>query len=119
MGLFSFNLGVMDAVSAEVQAILKACVLCMESVELRRKSMVIVSDSKLVVSWVEGNGLVNMDCSQAISEIHFMLTVLSNTTVVYNPRACNSLADRLAKKGSAEQEDILLWCFDRCSTVRV
>ena len=114
MGLFSFKMGELDAISAEIQAILKACELCALSSELRRNSIAIVSDSKLAV----GNGFINMDCVQAISEIHNFLAVLSNMTVVFNPRACNTLADMLAKNGSGEKEDILVWSFDRCPAVR-
>ncbi|KAK1588519.1 hypothetical protein Q3G72_024303 [Acer saccharum] len=105
LGLFSLHLGLLDAISAEVHAILKACVLCVQTPELRMNSVVIVSDSRQAVYWVDGGGIINSNCVQAICEIKRLLALLGNTMVLYIPRASNTLADILAKKGSGTEAE--------------
>ena len=111
MGLFSLHIGYLDAISAEVLAIRKACELCAQTATLRMKNIVIVSDSKVAVGWVNGSGTISSNCEFAINEIRSLLNLLGSTSVVFNYRASNTLADSLAKKGSGLMENVLIWDF--------
>ena len=96
LGLFQLHIDYLDAISAEVLAIFKACELCAQTTELRMKTIVIVSDSKVAVAQVNGLGTVILDCDFAINEIRSFLSLLGNTSVVFNSGASNILADSLA-----------------------
>ncbi|KAK3200226.1 hypothetical protein Dsin_023641 [Dipteronia sinensis] len=101
LGSFSANVGVQDAIIAEVLAIAKACDLILSKTELEGKRIVILSDSTVAVSWINGNGLGNIKLTHVIYEISSILGSLGQATVEYRSRATNSCADALAKKGSA------------------
>ncbi|KAK1565417.1 hypothetical protein Q3G72_026062 [Acer saccharum] len=75
------------------------------------KNIVIVSDSKVAVAWVNGIGTISSDCDFATNEIRSFLSLLGSTSVVFNSRASNTLADSLAKKGSGLNENVLIWDF--------
>ena len=62
LGLFSTHISVAETINAEIHAIFKACEMCVMTAELRRKPIFIVSDSKIVVSWVVGCGSIKAGC---------------------------------------------------------
>ncbi|KAK1568259.1 hypothetical protein Q3G72_022328 [Acer saccharum] len=103
LGLFSSHIGFSDALVAESTTILKACQLCYLSLDLRRKPISIISDSKVVVSWVNGDGVVEFEVAIIINEIQSFLDLMNRVSVVYVSRIRNSVADFLAKKGSGLQ----------------
>ncbi|KAK3204429.1 hypothetical protein Dsin_018475 [Dipteronia sinensis] len=100
MGLFSVNVGIMDAISAEIFAIHKACFLCANTPVIRGKQISIIIDSKKVVSWIYDDGVGNLNHVNYIYDIRSFLSCFANTKVVFNPRTSNYLADNLTKKGS-------------------
>ncbi|KAK3200592.1 hypothetical protein Dsin_024007 [Dipteronia sinensis] len=98
---FSFGIGRQDAITAEIMTIAKACELCISQVELTGRVIVINSDSKTVVSWINSDDLGNINFTHLIFDIRNKLWRLGQTTVEYSSRLSNSMADSLAKKGSA------------------
>ena len=111
LGLFYSFIGFSDAVVAEATAILKACQLCYTSLALRLKSISIISDSKLMVSWVNGEEDCLPEVATIISEIRSFLALMSRVRVVFFSKIRNSVADFLAKKGSGLQEEALIWDY--------
>ena len=65
----------------------------------------------MAVAWVNGIGTISSDCDFAFNEIRSILSLLGSTSVVFNSRASNTLADSLAKKGSGLNENVLIWDF--------
>ncbi|KAK0598706.1 hypothetical protein LWI29_037228 [Acer saccharum] len=57
---FSAHIGVQDSNAAEITAIHKACSLCVSNAALLGKDIVIVSDSKVAVSWVNNVSFGNL-----------------------------------------------------------
>ncbi|KAI9156673.1 hypothetical protein LWI28_010398 [Acer negundo] len=64
--LFSAQVGLQDAVSTEIMALAKACDLCMNKHEVLGKNITLISDSKIAVSWVKGQGIGNLTHVQTI-----------------------------------------------------
>ena len=62
----------------------------------------------MIISWVNEDDLGNLSHVNLIYDIH-MLHVLSNTYMEHISRASNSVADRLAKRGSAMDSDNIEW----------
>ncbi|KAK3222085.1 hypothetical protein Dsin_009110 [Dipteronia sinensis] len=58
---FSINVGHQDAISAEIMAIHKAVSLCSQTTILFIKEIEVISDLKVVVSWVNEEGIGNHD----------------------------------------------------------
>ena len=109
MCVFSAFLGISDGISAEVEAIHKACSLCLSKYDLRNRSITIVSDSKTAVDWINEDNQDNLTIPILIQDIRFMLSILSNATVSFSSRVSNAFADMLAKKGSNREGDFVLW----------
>ncbi|KAK2639235.1 hypothetical protein Ddye_027030 [Dipteronia dyeriana] len=107
--MFSAFIGMHDAITAEIQAIARASDLCLSKLELRGRNIVIVSDSKVAVSWVNGEGISNIQHVQSIYDIRCNLKSLGQAKVVYNSRMSKTFADHLAKKGSGNEGDMLTW----------
>ena len=99
------------AIEAEVFAIQKACELIVASAELRSKIVVIVSDSTLAVSWVEGSVSAIESCDHAIADTQRLMGIYGNISVVFNSKSSNRLADFLAKRGADGLGDIQKWEF--------
>ncbi|KAK3169154.1 hypothetical protein Dsin_000058 [Dipteronia sinensis] len=97
--IFSSFLGVKDANSAEIEAIHRACSLCVSNDDLRDRA----------VSWVNEGDFGSLKHINLIYDIRNILHYLSNTVVLYNSRATNSFADLLAKKGSSRNGDFIQW----------
>ncbi|KAK1562612.1 hypothetical protein Q3G72_014800 [Acer saccharum] len=109
LGLFSASVGMLDSNSAELLAIHKAVSLCTMSVYLHGVEIEIVSDSFVVVDWVNSSGVGCLEHVNTIFDIRNALANLGNTRVIFNPRSSNTFADALSKNGSALKEDRLIW----------
>ena len=53
--------------------------------------------------------LLNLGLWDLIVAFRAMLSSLGNSAVVFCPRESNEAADRLAKKGSALEEEVIEW----------
>ena len=109
--LFSCYVGVQNANTAEILAILKACKMCLSREDLGDKEIILVSDSKVAVSWVLGEGIGNIDNWEYIVDIKECLKAMPHLSVAFRSRASNSFADSLAKRGSSATEDVE-WSMD-------
>ncbi|KAK3197921.1 hypothetical protein Dsin_021336 [Dipteronia sinensis] len=90
-------------------AIHRACTICTSRQELVGKQIVIVSDSKVTVSWIHDEKIGSVNHVQMIYDIRNMLSFLQNTAIVHNSRAQNAFADSLEKKASKKKGDVLEW----------
>ncbi|KAK2651346.1 hypothetical protein Ddye_011202 [Dipteronia dyeriana] len=97
--LFSTNVGIQDAVTAEILALAKACKLCIGKPALLGRNIEFVSDSMVVVSWINGKGIGSIKHVQTIYDISSLLNSIGR--VVYCSRMSNSLADMLAKQAGS------------------
>ncbi|KAK3220724.1 hypothetical protein Dsin_014694 [Dipteronia sinensis] len=98
--LFSEYVGHLDANSIENMAILKALTLCTSNPEILKRNVVIVSDSKIAVSWFNSMfGVGSIQHINLIFDIKEFLWQHNNFKVIFNSRASNSLTDSLAKMG--------------------
>lgn len=107
--LFSANVGIQNAVTAEIFALARATSLCMSNPAFISKNIVFESDSKVVVSWINGQGIGILDHVQNIYDIRNHFLILGNASVMYCSRASNSFADMLAKNGSSGGREVLYW----------
>ena len=112
IGSFSKFVGIADAITAEIFAIHQACVLCANSPALIGKQITIISDSKGAVSWVNGSSFGSLKHVDVIYDIRNFLLSLGRTVVIHNPRSLNCFADSLAKKGSNQEGDCMMWEVD-------
>lgn len=106
---FSVNIGTQDAVTAEILAIAKACELCLSKTDLTSRRLVINSDSKAAVSWINSNDLGNIRFTHLFYEIRNSLFLLRQATVQFSSRSTNFFADFLAKKGSSSEGEVIVW----------
>ncbi|KAK2641064.1 hypothetical protein Ddye_022827 [Dipteronia dyeriana] len=74
--LFSFHLGCLDSNAVEIWAIKVALGLCISNVNLRGRSISIVSDSKVTVTWVNNKDFGSLVHFNIISEFHSNLKIL-------------------------------------------
>ncbi|KAI9187091.1 hypothetical protein LWI28_024284 [Acer negundo] len=102
---FSEFVGCKDVVSAELLTIAKACSPALSKLELMGIRIVIVSDCKQAVDWINGIGVGDWKYWQLIMDIRSSLGRLGQTTVEFNSRNTNSYADILAKKGAGRNDD--------------
>ncbi|KAI9166179.1 hypothetical protein LWI28_027551 [Acer negundo] len=65
------------------------------------KKILIESDSREAVSWMNDEDFSNLSLVNTIYDIRCLLRHLGNTSVHYISRDSNAAADRLAKRGSA------------------
>ena len=94
---FSSFVGNQLPVTAEVMVVLRACQFCALLTAISPKNIFIISDSKVVVSWVNDVGIGNLAHLNYIMEIREWLNSIGNVSVIFNLRASNSFADCLAK----------------------
>ena len=85
--------------------------LCVVTIGLLGKEIVFVSDSKSAVTWINSDGLGSLNHTKLILDIRNHLTSLNNSSVIFNSRDSNSLANMLAKKGSGQEGNELIWEF--------
>ena len=106
---FYMNMGLHDAGTVEVLAILRASTLVLDNVLLKGRKVCIASDSLAAVSWVNKEGFGNLNLCHLIYDIRSNLESFGNISVIHVPRVFNRLADSLAKKGAAAQTDVIEW----------
>ncbi|KAK3230293.1 hypothetical protein Dsin_002174 [Dipteronia sinensis] len=108
--LFSFLVGSKDSNMTKILAIQKACQLCALNTVLLGSNITIVSDSKVVVSWVNNNdGVGSLKHVDIIYDFRCLRNMMRGLSIEYNSRATNSLAENLAKMGSNMEGDIVVW----------
>ncbi|KAK1560827.1 hypothetical protein Q3G72_031317 [Acer saccharum] len=100
--IFSSFIGCGISPAAKVEAILKACQLCVLDKCPTDVKVIIESDSKAAVSWVNGvGGVGNVRFLDSIMEIKDILfRCKPNLVVQYVPKSGNDAADFLAKQGA-------------------
>ncbi|KAK2659775.1 hypothetical protein Ddye_006308 [Dipteronia dyeriana] len=98
--MFSLFVGVKDSNAAEILAIHKAMDLCSSVFACMGRNLVIESDSKIVISWINSKGIGNVNHVQLIYDIRDKLQFLSGV-VKFRSRASNQFADNLTKLGSS------------------
>ncbi|KAK1550704.1 hypothetical protein Q3G72_023435 [Acer saccharum] len=96
--MFFFFVGTRDSSSAEVSAILKACQLCVSVKCPTEQRIIIESNSKSSVSWVNGAaGIGNVKNLDSILDIREILKREPKVSVHLVPRNGNVVANLLAK----------------------
>ncbi|KAK3172175.1 hypothetical protein Dsin_033156 [Dipteronia sinensis] len=101
--------GLADSILAEVLAIHRACTLIYSSMFFKDRNITILSDSRSVVSWINGEGFGNIRIVKWLYDIRQFLLVSNLVVIKFTARSYNSLADSLAKNGSILHEERLEW----------
>ncbi|KAK3226986.1 hypothetical protein Dsin_006848 [Dipteronia sinensis] len=107
LGLFSIHLGVHDSNTAEILAIHKACEMCVANPVFQETEVIIVSDSMVAISWVNGAGFGSLKHVRTIYDVRSMLSLHGNMKIIHNPRASNSFVDMLANMGTNNEGDLM------------
>ncbi|KAK3183271.1 hypothetical protein Dsin_030557 [Dipteronia sinensis] len=105
--LFSCFIGSQDSNMAEIMAIWKACDIISSDPFFLVRNIIIASDLKVAVAWVNNDDFGSINHVNWIYDIRCKLKILGNTSVVYNSRTSNSFVDMLARRGSSLKEDII------------
>ncbi|KAK2641314.1 hypothetical protein Ddye_023077 [Dipteronia dyeriana] len=115
---FSASVGKVDASTAELMATHKACLLSVSKGLLSERSILIESDSNVVLSWMKDCNFGNLVLVYIIYEIRSMLRTYGNLFVSYASKDSNMVVDGLAKKGLFGTQlslflffFLLLFCF--------
>ena len=106
--LFSYHLGILDSNTAELFAIKKAMEL-IAGANLYNREILVVSDSKVTVSWVNNGDFGNVALVKDIFDIREILKSSGHIKVVFDSRIFNSFADSLAKMGANSVGDFVEW----------
>ncbi|KAK2652889.1 hypothetical protein Ddye_012745 [Dipteronia dyeriana] len=80
-----------------------------ERIILGGNKIIIVSDPKVTVSWVNKEGFGSFIHVDDIYDICCKLRCMGDIIMVFNPRSLNSFVDMLAKRGSSQEGDTLEW----------
>ena len=107
--LFSVHLGTLDSNIAELFAIKKATELIAADSSLDGCEVLVVSDSKVAVGWVNNGEIGNVSHWKDIFDIREILAANGHIKVVFDSRIFNSFADSLAKMGSNSDGDFIVW----------
>ncbi|KAK3220751.1 hypothetical protein Dsin_014721 [Dipteronia sinensis] len=105
--IFSESIGIHDAISAKILVIDKTCVLFASRLDLSDRNLVVVSDSRVVIKWLNNNGIGSIEHAQTILNIRSNLAVIGQASVCFGPRNSNSFADALARKNSEDGDGML------------
>ncbi|KAK2662296.1 hypothetical protein Ddye_000870 [Dipteronia dyeriana] len=103
--LFSYYIRILDLNTTESWVIKRAIMLVLSNPNLRSHDIMVVSDSKVVVSWVNKGDFGNVSQVKTILEICGILKSVDGLEVVFDSRIFNSFADSLAMMGSSMSED--------------
>ncbi|KAK2638878.1 hypothetical protein Ddye_026673 [Dipteronia dyeriana] len=106
---FSVSTRIHDAIMTEIGAIAMACELCSSRSDLVRMRIVIASNSKVAVSWINYDGSGSMMHEQTILDIRNFLRRSKSISVVHIFRDINSFVDSLARKGSLNGGKLVNW----------
>ncbi|KAK3222042.1 hypothetical protein Dsin_009067 [Dipteronia sinensis] len=96
-----------DSISVELLAIHKACDIIQASKKWNGVKVVILSDSLVAVSWVNGEDVGSLEHADIIFEIRNWLKLFSNLVVSYASRCSNFFVDSLAKQGARNCGDFM------------
>ena len=107
--LFSFHLGILDSNTVELCAIKKAMELIAANSNLNDRDIMVVSDSKVAVSWVNNGDFGNVSQVNDIYDIRQYMNSAGNIKVVFDSRIFNSFANSLAKLGANLDVDFIVW----------
>ena len=107
--LFSFSVGWVDAISAEIYAIHRACQLLIDKQHIVGRNITIFSDSKSVVSWCNGEDFGNLNLVNLVYDIRQLIQSWNGFEIKFLPRELNSFADCLAKNSSNGCGNRLEW----------
>ncbi|KAK3170526.1 hypothetical protein Dsin_000142 [Dipteronia sinensis] len=107
--LFSYHMGILNSNVAELWAIKIAMDLCLSNPMITGRSISIVSDSKVAVSWVNEGDFGSLDHYNIINDIRINMRSFGDVEVVHESRVFNSFADSLAKMGSSQSGDFVEW----------
>ncbi|KAK2657093.1 hypothetical protein Ddye_010145 [Dipteronia dyeriana] len=99
--LFSMYVGSLDAITAELYAIHKACLLIYEKESIARRRITIISYSKSAVAWVKGSEFGNLQLVHLVYDIRQFLKNSDMYDMRHMPRVSNAFTDSLAKAGSS------------------
>ncbi|KAK2653361.1 hypothetical protein Ddye_013217 [Dipteronia dyeriana] len=99
--LFSMYVGSLDAITAELYTIHKACLLISEKESIARRRITIISDSKAEIDWVKGSEFGNLHLVHLVYDIRQFLKNSDRYDIRYMPRVSNAFAYSLAKAGSS------------------
>ncbi|KAK3228043.1 hypothetical protein Dsin_007905 [Dipteronia sinensis] len=106
--MFSLFIGFQDSNTAELSAIHKAVELCSSVSSCVGRNLVIESDSMIAVSWINGQGIENVNLINLIYDIRSNLKLLGGE-VKFRTRSSNQFAEKLAKMGSSKNGDFIEW----------
>ncbi|KAK3223555.1 hypothetical protein Dsin_010580 [Dipteronia sinensis] len=73
------------------------------------KKIMIARDSKVVVSWINSDNFGSIDHLNILYDIRCFIHFLGRVNVCFSPRSTNSFADKLAKLGSSNIGDKVVW----------
>ncbi|KAK3224934.1 hypothetical protein Dsin_004796 [Dipteronia sinensis] len=109
--MFSSYIGFGSSVLAEVQAILKACHLCVSDCCPSDVRIIIESDSMVVVAWVNGtSGVGNVSLMDYILDIKEIVAKCKpRLSVIHVSRITNFDANFLGKQGAMTRLDQVVW----------
>ncbi|KAK3212280.1 hypothetical protein Dsin_016986 [Dipteronia sinensis] len=115
--LFSISLGSQDSITADIMVMHKVVEIVLSNNFWNGPNMVIASDSKVAISWVNNDDFGSINHVNLIYDIRSWLKNLGNTMVVYNSRSANSFADILAKRGASNMGDFVNMVESLCVLV--
>ncbi|KAK3231067.1 hypothetical protein Dsin_002948 [Dipteronia sinensis] len=110
--IFSLSIGTQDSNTTELLAIHKAVCLCHSKEFIKGRKVEIVSDSTVVVNWVNAGDFGSVKHIDCIYDIREKMASLGSLTVRHNARSTNTLADCLTKFGSKSRGDFPFWTAD-------
>ena len=109
LGLFSSYVGCLDSNSAELFALHRACSLLASFPSLASRKVIIASDSKVIVSWINGDNFGSFALVDMVYDLRSFLQHNKDVSVIFMHRGSNSFADGLAKRGSSNCGERLEW----------
>ncbi|KAK0608412.1 hypothetical protein LWI29_030312 [Acer saccharum] len=107
--LFSDSIGIADSILAEIIAIHRAVMLISSNQLYSHRRITILSDSKSVVSWINGVGFGNLSHVKLVYDIRQSILHRKSISIAFTPRGSNALADSLAKNGAVSIGERLEW----------
>ena len=105
--LFSSFIGFLDSNLAELFVLHKACMFLASNQNLSSRKVVIVSDSKVMVSWIDGENFGNFSLVDMVYDIRSFLQNFKGMSVKFMHRGSNSFVDGLAKRVSINSGEML------------
>lgn len=98
-----------DAIEAEFLAIARAIEFCVSNPDILDKTISFSSDSREVVEWLNGSSFNRDDLLQLLLNTRSNLSKMRQTSVIYNSRGSNTMANSLAKSGACGGANMVTW----------